>query len=1065
MFTNFSSVIMATKNVDDHSTQELNEAADQVDSKVAKILAEKKELEEQLAKLKRDAAMTVPIPSTDASGPTVNKVPAIPDALKDVDIDWGDMDPQLRRDLCTNPSALAAFMTIHSIGDPSGVQLVGDKLIPSKKRKPEDDTDLPKVEFSAAASSEAHKQLDSYHSNFVQPMFQQSKAYVDAAWLAHSAQWSQMQNNVHNMQQQLSTMHRLQCRRSLIFRNLPAQLQVSSIDKNLGKLLQYAGTSMDTVQTRVNYRMDDKQSMLYVIFTTDAARAAVKNYLSANPFRWTTTQDPWYDEHGNDYKPPKIKVEIPIPASDRIAKQPIFAAIDVFDQCDDASKPFTENVVLIMGSLQVTTPPDQPPALLAQLMYGTRPTGEFIAQLVVNEQHMQLFTDNFPAKFKARMRQSLRQIQIEEAAISQGTTRNVPTWQVTMDPNRNPVYAFPYVLRMITADAATCSNLYDDPWYYHKAHLKMLTWLPSGTTPGQDVSMSESKPPKGKNKGKGKSKNAGQKSSVQEGKSSYSSYSSYSSGSRYSNDQWSNSNEKPGKGKQKQQYFTPDWSSRQWQDWNDGGDHGGHDDSSKGQSSGTTSQWGPSTWQQQGNTRTNQNSGKGNTRQPYRQAAEGNTQNRQPNQQPTTSISTSPSTPNQFATLTAETLQVRLHTFGVFKMLIVGLAWCNTCQEIVGMNSNCKACLPQSWFKCPKPDCFQQLGQNTACAYCKAHYNWCKDYLNRTVTQHLPQVPFQAIFDLVNGLAMAAWHPFDISKSDFHVRAIEEIRLQRTGFFTDEMLKEAEYVFSHVDTSFIEKMVPPYVPIYPTLPQLLAQGDPNRGYPIDDANVANSSQFLELHKVLLQRKFEAEAAQLPWPFGMMDSSEVHTALIPWSAWVHHSLGSFLNYDPSQGFTAQDIETALSEHFSHGVTIDIWISAISNWALSKQHPLRLNLLTMQDPWNKATLKCTGHAGSMFFDSVTMVASHCFGMINPKQQAAANSAFAEIYTRLVTSPHFTIEADFRTSLYSRVENDKGNTMESLTLFLLEDSQHALIWLLVYLVLQISFPTHYKWAYKVL
>ena len=162
-----------------------------------------------------------------------------------------------------------------------------------------------------------------------------------------------------------------------------------------------------------------------------------------------------------------------------------------------------------------------------------------------------------------------------------------------------------------------------------------------------------------------------------------------------------------------------------------------------------------------------------------------------------------------------------------------------------------------------------------------------------------------------------------------------------------------------------------------------------------------------------------------------------------------------------GFTASDFEDSLASKFS-SVSIYTWIDKIANWAQQSHSPLRYCLITTQDPFNKASLKCTGHSGALFFDAVTVVASHYFCIANPKTQAAANAAFTEIYMKLVTSPSIQIDPATRNSLYSRVENDKGNAMESLSLFLLEDSQHDLIWLMVYLVLQISFPANYRWRF---
>ena len=268
-----------------------------------------------------------------------------------------------------------------------------------------------------------------------------------------------------------------------------------------------------------------------------------------------------------------------------------------------------------------------------------------------------------------------------------------------------------------------------------------------------------------------------------------------------------------------------------------------------------------------GNTRNTDSSGKGDTRQPYGYTAQGDTRGADVHVPSHAQTSTSSST---FTAKVDTNIPVRDWTLNIFQKLITALAWCSVCNSITGLDSKCPACLNSSWFKCPKQDCFQQLGQNKQCDYCKSHRQRCEDYVQGKVTQHLPSVPFEALFDLVNGLSMLNWSPFHLSKSDFHVRAIEEIRLNRQSKFPPALLDECEYVLSRVDPSFINKMLPPYPPVYPTLPQLLAQGDPNRGYSIKDSNVVECSLFLELHRSLLQRKFEADSSTLSWPFSMMN---------------------------------------------------------------------------------------------------------------------------------------------------------------------------------------------------
>ena len=99
------------------------------------------------------------------------------------------------------------------------------------------------------------------------------------------------------------------------------------------------------------------------------------------------------------------------------------------------------------------------------------------------------------------------------------------------------------------------------------------------------------------------------------------------------------------------------------------------------------------------------------------------------------------------------------------------------------------------------------------------------------------------------------------------------------------------------------------------------------------------------------------------------------------------------YDPALSFTASDFEDALATKCS-AVSIYTWIDKIATWAQQPASPLRYCLITMQDQFNKASLKCTGHSGALFFVAVTVVAAHYSCIANPRTQLAANSAFTEI-----------------------------------------------------------------------
>ena len=138
----------------------------------------------------------------------------------------------------------------------------------------------------------------------------------------------------------------------------------------------------------------------------------------------------------------KLIVEAQVSATDRIAKQPIFALADVCDKSEAENRPFEEPVKLTIPHLQLFAPfNDDPPKFVAQLLYRS-------GQYGIHEAYMQLCSQRFSAAFACRIAEPIRLIEVERSAIAQGSARSLPFWELTVDASgtNDSINHYPHTL-------------------------------------------------------------------------------------------------------------------------------------------------------------------------------------------------------------------------------------------------------------------------------------------------------------------------------------------------------------------------------------------------------------------------------------------------------------------------------------------------------------------------------------------------------------------------------------------------------------------------------------------
>ena len=124
------------------------------------------------------------------------------------------------------------------------------------------------------------------------------------------------------------------------------------------------------------------------------------------------------------------------------------------------------------------------------------------------------------------------------------------------------------------------------------------------------------------------------------------------------------------------------------------------------------------------------------------------------------------------------------------------------------------------------------------------------------------------------------------------------------------------------------------------------------------------------------------------------------------------------------------------------------------------PLFTDIFGGLAPFTNAPLKKLASAGSSFFDQVyAHLASLLQIQTTTKQNLVApNDAFVEIYDQVMhsLSPDSRL-FQHRDQYLSRHWNNKGNSLESLSLILIEHGFHSFVWIMAWICIQLSYKGH--------
>lgn len=935
--------------------------------------------------------------------------------LQSLNLDWGDYDPSQLQSLLSDPSSKRAFIACHQSASETSRCLVEGTFVkgPDNKKRGRQESQTSTLDISSLTETGALKLLEQYHTSTILPRINDINTGGSVMWNDLQQSKQTLFRLLSDQQQKIGNLELQSSRRTLVLKNLPEHIKASDINYIVQGLLTRANVDYNLISDKFNHLYPGQGTYLFIIFVTEEAAGRVRSYLKANKHTYY-----WGDEKV------KLKWEQLFTSTDRIAIQPFFATIDTLQE---VPLPYGDNVSAVRNSLQVWSPStdSEPGSLVAQLIFLPSHMG-FKSIMMVLEDHTTRFEAHFLQKFQARLHEALTFVQVERMATSQGSTRKAPSWQVSIDTlsHGNTLTQYPYEFVLQYVDAAFLKMLEQDQFMLLRGKPSIINnlqpsdnsaprrQLPPHLQRNQDE-MDTSEQSKGNTKGKGKGNTKGK---------------SRNDGSK-------------GKGKSypQQGHYVRDQNS--W--WNKNQD----DEPDDGNSG-----WGNAPWKaQKGNTgNSNGNTGnqwnsKGQSQQYRNQGNQGNT--------------------NQWS-------QHKDKVSGVLSKLLK-VMFCTLCQVIRGTGS-CDNCKFYQWFDCPWENCGSPLGTNRSCQLCKDHSMWLGHQIG-TSRWTGATTPWKSALEL--SISKLTWNmiPMDQSSLDCFTECLNVWTVHPIApIKASKISKEA---FELVHNSVVDSPNPDIVQLlpkhpwkFPSLGQLYAMGDSNHSYSIHTANPAKHSPFLvlwlELLKVLIDNDHTNRLEKYWHIKGNIRALDHATVdLIPWPNIISvlwHTLVDFLNTSGTFGsdysLSCDTLEKSLYAFTSQDLHFNNWLPYFHDFIISsKVHEFQF---LGTEPFHNNDIKKLASAGSTLFDYIIMLFGHMYSHPGAPGEAAPNAILQVMYdTYLNQGPH-GLDPGVVTTALSRHWNNKGNSMESLILRMVDSGHYGLIWYTGYICWHATYSDSGYW-----
>lgn len=950
--------------------------------------------------------------------------------LTELDINFGDLDPELQNRLRSSTSSRKDFLAIHST---------------DRCYNPEDGTWMPqaiakKREFGAITgrdvpdiTAEANVQaaMMKYHEKSILPSLDQLYQCCDGFYKMAQHEFALTQYSLERQAAQIQTLERARTNKTVLLMDLPPIYSKKVLDNNMQYYLQLANLSWDTVAAVHNHMVTSHTSVVRVEFITEMQAMTFRDSMRQGRRYWRTGD-------GNDVK---LRVEADLPTDDRISMQPYYALLDILAELvAEAANEDNVSLQTWRQTLQIWTPRgEEPKVLLGQISYvlDSRFARRYSCLLLIHDRFYDQALARWHAKFSRRLRDTLYLVQALRRSTADRTTVQRASFDKAFDlTTASHPQAFPYQIMPVRISDDLAMMLESHPMLPFQGAGGMTALTAQAFLDQGYEDYGKGSP---KAKGSGKGKQPQKRTDYQDSwkprmGTSSSSYQGWSQ-----TQGWQDNNRKgkdkgkdkgPGKGKDKgkeQPKAKGDWKDRDHDsrtNWKKDDDQDDYDSWGSGWSSGTyprthqTPLFGtPSGHQQQP-----QNKGKG---------------------------------------------RGKLQPVFICEKCSCALGYCIDCpnckthpvppgfmwKDTVQWQALICPCITNSQQLCNKP-----LGHTQDCSFCQEHRKYWSSKQAQDSWTTLPTATKCMILQLDRIL-------FDLDPIMQAPAVTTQFLEQMNKLFVDTGYQDytpqqhAAYWVHSVFSADLTTLIPP------PKPTRLPWSNPNWAMteqqivnmwgplldPVLQATFYTASWFAQYFKEVWARHFE-ELSQ-PYQLGewARNVDICHSPMMPWdrliasSLWLAYEQAKLSNKDPPDlAWTQQLLEWFLQETWSR-TTTDLFQTLAEEfvWYLDNDLTLKACIQATAPFDNKGVGTSAGY-GSLFFDAVFWQIAAVYGVLrDPKksQLQAPNNELVKLLEYIL--PLLTFTTDEIQAVQWRSHVNKGNIMETIMLALAESGAHLLTW----------------------
>ena len=386
--------------------------------------------------------------------------------------EWGDMDPDLRRELATSKKARLGYRSIrtdaqqdkqiiYSLGQKQFIDPKEFQSLPAEEKAAitgkvaSSSQPAPTLVLDAQVESTLKSVLETYHNDYATPAYAAVKSLIAEVYSSQNGVASQLFKLSNRHSEQLSNLEGEVSRRTVMLKNLPFTVTMKDINSNLGVMFDRAKIKMDLLQSAQNHWCDeDNGTILFLTMVTEWAAKTLTGWLRRNGF-W------WHCSHAN----PKIRFEPYVGMEERILLQPFYASLVALTDGDNAIFQ-NENLYTDKAKLQIFPPSDHPnQGLLVQVVYTfDKQRLTYVCTIFVRESILSPFMNTFADAFEAKLKYCQSLLNCERMARGLGNTRAQYNWKQGLENTTEATSLFSHGLRILPMDEATAQCLVRDPY-------------------------------------------------------------------------------------------------------------------------------------------------------------------------------------------------------------------------------------------------------------------------------------------------------------------------------------------------------------------------------------------------------------------------------------------------------------------------------------------------------------------------------------------------------------------------------------------------------------------------